>query len=982
MSSNALEAGLRHLRSSMAAQCRNEESDEQLLHAFTARRDEDAFAVLVRRHGSMVLNVCRRVLGQQQDAEDAFQATFLLLARCATGLRKKTALAAFLHGSAYRIALTAKRSAARRRKHECEAASRPTVDPSDELSWREVRALLDKEIARLPEKYRTVFVLCCLEDLSQAEAARRLGVNERTLSSRLMEARKRLGQRLARRGVELTAVLAVTVWGHPSAMALPPLLMTTTIRASLAIGMTETLAGAASASVAELAGCAAAAMRMGKAKTATLVLLAVSVFTGVSAWAYRGLSASVFSPSVQPAAPPTTGSSEGRQTPPASAQVKGKNSVVVRGRVLDPEGKPVKDARLYSPRFRTDGSSIVQRGVSDTDGHFRVELPRSDVPRGGRTPFLAVADGYGVDWADLPEGTSSVELTLRLVKDQPIEGRIVNTEGKPVADAHVLVATLWAAPNAKLDAFLNIWRQDWQLAYREIPKYLSLSLDEILKLVRTDKDGRFRIMGVGCERLAVLQVNKPGIAQPRLRVVTRAGFDPAPLNKAAREQPPSGEQPRFSLLRTLYGPTLDFVVSASCPIEGTVRAAVGGKPIAGIRVWTGDGGYGASAITDKEGRYRLDGLPRTKEVIVNAQPDAASSWLPNGVRVSDRDGLQPLRGDLVLARAVIVTGRVIERTAGKGVPSTVRFAPLADNKYFGKPGHELHDSWNGQATTDAEGRFRLKTLPGTGVLMIRAITSEKANEARSLNTYLPAEFDADDRQRVQVRTDRGRSPYFYGAGSVLEFFKDAHAVRYLDLAPDAEPVHIELFVDRGRTLTVQIQDADGKPLKGAMVAGLTAAPTDISTLSEARCIIYALDPQQPRRLIFYHAERRLAGALIVRGDEKETPVVRLVQSGSVMGRALDEDGRPVAAAAILLSFEDKTAHKLFKDLTRRQPPLTTDKEGRFRIDGMIPKLGFALGFRRDRTVLVQDTRPVQHQVKPGEMLDLGEIRVKPFQPSR
>ncbi len=118
MSSDTLAAGIRHLRGRMAVQYRHEESDEQLLYAFTTRRDEDAFAVLVRRHGPMVLHVCRRVLGQQQDAEDAFQAVFLLLARNAADLRNKSALAGFLHGAAYRIALTARRSAARRRKHE------------------------------------------------------------------------------------------------------------------------------------------------------------------------------------------------------------------------------------------------------------------------------------------------------------------------------------------------------------------------------------------------------------------------------------------------------------------------------------------------------------------------------------------------------------------------------------------------------------------------------------------------------------------------------------------------------------------------------------------------------------------------------------------------------------------------------------------------------------------------------------------------
>src|SRR5262245_14446474 len=175
-------------------------SDQQLLHRFASDNDVGAFRALVERYGRRVFSVCRHVLQHTQDAEDAFQATFLVLASKARVIRKRQALASWLHGVAYRIAMKAKRDAARRRNHEARAGAAPGTDPATEMSWREVQAILDEEIQRLPERERTAFVLCCLDGLGRIEAARQLHVKEGTLSSRLASARQRLQKRLAIRG--------------------------------------------------------------------------------------------------------------------------------------------------------------------------------------------------------------------------------------------------------------------------------------------------------------------------------------------------------------------------------------------------------------------------------------------------------------------------------------------------------------------------------------------------------------------------------------------------------------------------------------------------------------------------------------------------------------------------------------------------------------------------------------------------------------
>src|SRR6266851_1354422 len=152
-----------------AATCAEREADDgTLIRRFHERRDEDAFAELVRRHGPMVLGSCRRVLGDDHAAEDAFQATFLLLARRAVRLTRPGSLAGWLYATAVRVARAARRGEMRRRQREQQVV-RPEMESPDDLTWREIRQIIDREIAHLPEAYRQPLILCYLQDLPQAE---------------------------------------------------------------------------------------------------------------------------------------------------------------------------------------------------------------------------------------------------------------------------------------------------------------------------------------------------------------------------------------------------------------------------------------------------------------------------------------------------------------------------------------------------------------------------------------------------------------------------------------------------------------------------------------------------------------------------------------------------------------------------------------------------------------------------------------------
>jgi serpin B len=248
----------------------DEWNDGQLLGRFLTARDEAAFAALVKRHGAMVLGVCRRILGNAADAEDTFQATFLVLVRKAGSLTGQAVLGDFLHGVARRTALNARRLAARRREKE-QAMARPDVQGEEPRNdWL---ALLDEELVRLPEKYRVPVVVCDLEGATRREAGERLGWPEGTVAGRLARGRALLAARLARRGVALPVVAVVAALSDGVASAgVPAPLATATLEvaAGRAVGMTA-------ARVTELTEEVMRAMLVSKLKivagTAILVLL-------------------------------------------------------------------------------------------------------------------------------------------------------------------------------------------------------------------------------------------------------------------------------------------------------------------------------------------------------------------------------------------------------------------------------------------------------------------------------------------------------------------------------------------------------------------------------------------------------------------------------------------------------------------------------------------------------------------------------------
>jgi RNA polymerase sigma factor (sigma-70 family) len=245
-------------------------SDAQLLERFAARQSEAAFAVLVERHGPLVHSVCRRVLQNAHDTEDAFQATFLILARKAHTIHRHQSLASWLYKVAYRIALRARAGIARRRSQEIEAVqSQPPPSPA-EVGQRELGQLLDEEVQRLPEKYRAPVLLCYLQGQTNEQAARQLSCPTGTLKIRLMRARDLLRKRLNRRGVGLSLA---TLWGLLQESAASAAVPASLTQATVAAATT----GGASAGTMGLVHGTLVSMCLTKLKVAAALLLTVMI---------------------------------------------------------------------------------------------------------------------------------------------------------------------------------------------------------------------------------------------------------------------------------------------------------------------------------------------------------------------------------------------------------------------------------------------------------------------------------------------------------------------------------------------------------------------------------------------------------------------------------------------------------------------------------------------------------------------------------
>jgi RNA polymerase sigma factor (sigma-70 family) len=792
-------------------------NDGQLLERFTARGDEAAFTALVGRHGPMVLGVCHRLLRGGADADDAFQATFLVLFRRARTLERRASLAGYLYTVAYHAALRARAEAARRRGQERQVADMPRADRRAEEVWRDLQPVLDDELNRLPDKYRDPVLLCYVEGKTNEEAARLLRLPTGTVKSRLSRARDLLKGRLARRGVTLSAGLLAAVLAEKASAAVPSRLVATTLQTTLLLAAGRATGAAAPA--AALAEGVLKAMFATRLKIATAVLLAagaLAVGLGLGASARPAL-AQLQAEAAAPADPPPAAAPQKKAAAPEE-----KKEIEITGRVRALDGKPVAGARLAAIsrvllRFSTwekevfDRTERLGRTTSDADGRFRFTVPQPP-PGAWRTlRVVAQAPGHGLGWALINPDAAKADAEVRLLPEATVAGRVVSLAGGPVAGLKIYADRLTrkagdpdTLPLPKDDLIRH--PPSWLLANIHSDT-LPLPDDELT--ATTDEQGRFTFHGVGRGLDVRLQIDDRRVPPKEITVNT-------------------GDRKKAEGLVLALPP--------GQVIEGHVLYEDTGKPVAHAHLEVGSyskseegyttGGGTVDGRSDAQGRFRISMVPGSTGYVIAYPPDG-QPYLVNSTGFEWTKGTVKKEVEVKVPRGVLLHGKVAEAPSGKPVAgASVEFQAPRDDAVKRK--HS--GGWRGRTLTAADGSYALAVPPGLIHILVTGPTPD----------YIAEPVGSAELEIAKP----GGDPLYY------------HAAAALDLKEGEKPKEISFTLRRGVTLKGTAVTPDGKPVeKGVLLVGgfrpaWEKALSPIKLWGHGQWQLRGCDPERTYHLLF------------------------------------------------------------------------------------------------------------------------------------
>jgi RNA polymerase sigma factor (sigma-70 family) len=920
-------------------------SDGELLERFLDQSDDlgqAAFRVLIERHAPMVLRLCRDVLRDWHEAEDAAQATFLVLAGKAGSIRKRDSIASWLFGVACRVAGQARAKAARRRVYEKRSAK--SIAQADlSVPWLE----LYEEIDRLPEKWRAPLVLCYLKGHSQEEAATRLGCPVRTLQRRLSEGQDRLRMRLTRRGLLPSVGLAATSnYSRGASIIVPAAWLETTVRAALANVKHATTVGVVSAGAMELTREVLRLMMLQKLALASATLLAA----GLIAW---GASAALVSlpeePSQKSAARPNSPLKQKAetavpQTGPNSLETPGK--VTIRGRVLAPDGQPVPGAKIYRTSMYVSGLfSAPESATSGPDGRFEFAVGENE-RRQQPTVVAATAANYGVAWAEVPPEGRSDNLTLQLVDDQPITGQIVDLEGKPAPGATLQVLSVRAAAGEDLGPWLEAAKAKKGLSDQLEWQYLPRVTIAPAPKFTADAEGRFRLIGIGRNRLVVAQLDGTTIASQRLHILTRPG---EALTVVRFEFPT-----KLTMTTTYYGASFRHAAAPTKPIVGVVHDKDTKKPLAGITIASQrlandpiGGNDMVRTTTDAQGRYRLVGMPKGEGNRIQVVPGNDQPYLISYADVPDSPGLDPVTADFELKRGIWIEGKVTDKVNGKPVVGEMSYHAQADNPNQSVYGYATDP--NPRATVHEDGSYSVAGMPGPGMVVVRFVDG-----------YLRAHERDDEFGTKEISIPTVPLPTM-----------NYTAMARIDPARGVETVTRDVTLDPGWTFTGTLLGPDGQPLAGAWGIGLDSREDPWErqeTMMTAQFKVRRFNPHHPRPLLFQHPHKGLVGVGQPPKNQGDSITVQLHPGATVTGRLVDAVGRARAGVEMVVwrSHKELAQPGDFRYFPPR--PKKTDREGRFRIACLLP--GYEFSLYDGKGIL-----PLGEGLRSGETKDLGDVKI-------
>jgi hypothetical protein len=836
-----------------------------------------------------------------------------------------------------------------------------------EVTWREVRQVVDEELQRLPEAPRAALVLCYLEGKTLEEAARLLAWSKSTLRRRLNHGRELLRRRLLARGLAPMAALTASLFAEEAASApVPATLAGATARAAVS--------GTVSPAIAALVEAGGAFVSFSKAKVAIVLLLAMSLL-GAGVWVCRGVTAAAPSqPAQSPAA--TAGSKLPAADAPRLATRQTAQTIEIRGRVLGPDGLPKVGAKLLLLGF--EDQKVTELGMSAADGDFTLAIPK-DVRDHS---LIAQADGTGIDFLNLREWKPGEPIELRLGKDQVIRGRIVNTEGKPCAGLRVAINSINIYAKNSLDSFLTAWKE--RDSYSQVPwgEKAFWSKAGSLLPTTTDAEGRFALHGAGTERLVSLRLHGAGIADTELWIINRAGFDPRPYNQATRSNIPKDFEltPKW----VLHGPNVSVVAEVEKPIRGIVKNIDNdnGRPNVVVYLTRSDGGppldVMLQAKTDARGRYEIHGAHKAKKYLLEVEADAAAGYMASQVQADDTTGYEPITVDIPVKKGVIITGKVLDQATGKSVPGFALAGVLVKNP-FAKVYPEFNSSRLGKLNLTADdGAFRIVTIPGPVLLMGGLDNGRVPGGLAEMMKYKPVAPDPKYPHCFQKRSENIFLEYlsFKGGNAPVE----GNFCKVLDIKPGTEVVKQNIILEQASAVAVRIQDGEGRPVSGVWVKGISSERwRDAVRIEKDTCSVYHLEAGKPRLVVFYHPEKKLAGSLTLKGDEKAPVTVKLDPVGSIKGRLLDAEGQPLIGAVVEVGYPDREAGDIHQ-VAHKAMRVVTDADGAFTYDGLIQETKFFVEAIRHGKRFVEESskprEPIVHVVKPGECRDLGGIKMK------